>query len=83
MMRIPHELQEEFPQETRFMERLIKSDYEFGRLAARCDGVNREIYSIESGEEPTTDEVLEKLKKRRLKLKDEIAEFLGKLERRM
>ena len=38
---------------------------------------------IESEEEPTTDEVLEKLKKRRLKLKDEIAAFLGKLERRM
>ena len=47
------------------------------------DEVNRNIYRIESGEEPTTDEVLERLKKRRLKLKDEIAAILTKLEHRM
>jgi uncharacterized protein YdcH (DUF465 family) len=83
MMRIPHELPEEFPQDAKFIERWIKTDYEFGRLAARYDELNREIYQIESGDEPTTDEVLEKLKKRRLKLKDEIAAFIGKMERRM
>jgi uncharacterized protein YdcH (DUF465 family) len=83
MIRIPHELQDEFPQETQYIGRLMKTDYEFWRLAASYDGINREIFRIESEEEPTTDEVLEKLKKRRLKLKDEIAEFLGKLERRM
>jgi uncharacterized protein YdcH (DUF465 family) len=83
MIRIPHELRDEFPQEARFIERLIKADYEFGRLAANYDEINSEIYRIESEEEPTTDEVLEKLKKRRLKLKDEVADFLGKLERRM
>ena len=83
MMRIPHELPEEFPQDAKFIERWIKTDYEFGRLAARYDELNREIYQIESGDEPTTDEVLENLKKRRLKLKDEIAAFIGKMERRM
>lgn len=83
MMRIPHELPEEFPQDAKFIERWIKTDYEFGRLATRYDELNREIYQIESGDEPTTDEVLEKLKKRRLKLKDEIAAFIGKMERRM
>jgi uncharacterized protein YdcH (DUF465 family) len=83
MIHIPHELRDEFPQEAQFIERLIKTDYGFGRLAASYDAVNRNIYRIESEEEPTTDEVLEKLKKRRLKLKDEIAAFLGKLERRM
>lgn len=83
MMRIPHELPEEFPQEARFIERWIKTDHDFGRLATRYDEVNREIYRIESGDEPTTDEVLEKLKKQRLKLKDEIATFIIKLERRM
>jgi hypothetical protein len=41
------------------------------------------IYRIESEEEPTTDEVLERLKKRRLRLKDEIAAMLARLERRM
>lgn len=83
MMHIPHELQEEFPQEVPFIERLIKTNYQFRRLASRYDEVNRNIYRIESEEEPTTDELLERLKKRRLKLKDEIAAMLAKLERRM
>jgi uncharacterized protein YdcH (DUF465 family) len=41
------------------------------------------MYRIESEEAPTTDEVIEKLKKRRLKLKDEIAAILAKVARRM
>lgn len=82
-MRIPHSLPDEFPDETVFIARLIKTNYQFRRLAARYDEVNRHIYRIESEEEPTADEVLERLKKRRLKLKDEIATVLGKLERRM
>ncbi|HEY6860643.1 MAG TPA: DUF465 domain-containing protein [Pseudolabrys sp.] len=82
-MHIPHELQDEFPDEALFIERLIKSNYEFGQLAAHYNEVNRQIYRIETEEEPTTDEVLERLKKQRLKLKDDIANRLMKLERRM
>lgn len=83
MMRIPHELQDEFPQETLFIERLATTNYTFRRLVTRYDEVNRNIYRIESDDAPTADDVLEKLKKRRLKLKDEIASMLAKLERRM
>jgi uncharacterized protein YdcH (DUF465 family) len=83
MTRIPHDLPEEFPRETALIERLTKNNYEFRRLAERYDEVNRKIHRIESEEEPTTDEVLERLKKRRLKLKDEIAAVLAKLEHRM
>ena len=83
MVRIPHDLREEFPQETALIERLIRDDYQFRRLADRYDEVNRSIYRIETEEEPTTDEVLERLKKRRLKLKDDVAAILAKLERRM
>jgi len=82
-MRIPHELQDEFPDEAQFIERLRKSNYELDRLAAHYDEVNRQIYRIESEEEPTADEVLERLKKQRLKLKDDIASMLRKMERRM
>lgn len=82
-MHIPHELQDEFPGEALFIERLIKSNYEFAQLAAHYNEVNRQIYRIETEEEPTTDEVLERLKKQRLKLKDDIANQLMKLERRM
>ena len=82
-MHIPHELRDEFPQESSLIERMIRTNYEFRRLALRYDEVNRNIYRIESEEEPTTDEVLERLKKLRLKLKDEIAAILTKLEHRM
>ena len=82
-MRIPHDLQDEFPDEAQFIERLRKSNYELDRLAAHYDEVNRQIYRIESEEEQTADEVLERLKKQRLKLKDDIASMLRKMERRM
>jgi hypothetical protein len=82
-MHIPHELPEEFPDESGLIARLTKKNYLFGRLVSRYDEINLQIYRIESEDEPTTDEVLERLKKERLKLKDEIARMLTRVERRM
>ena len=82
-MRIPHELEDEFPGQVSLIGRLTKTNYEFGRLAAAYDEVNRQIWRIESGGEPTSDEVLEELKKRRLLLKDDIEKLLTKEPRRM
>ena len=66
-MDIPHELREEFPQEISPIERMTRTNYEFRRLAERYHEVNRNIYRI-------------RLKKWRLKLKDEIVAILTKLE---
>jgi len=82
-MNFPHELQDEFPDQAALIERLTKTNYDFGRLVAAYDEVNRQIYRVESEDEPTIDEELEKLKKRRLLLKDDIAALLTKFERRM
>lgn len=82
-MHIPHELQDEFPDETMLIARLTKTNYLFRRLVGRYDAANRQIFRIESGDEPTTDEVLERLKKQRLKFKDQIARMLTRVERRM
>jgi uncharacterized protein YdcH (DUF465 family) len=82
-MRIPHELPEEFPDEARFIDQLSRSNHEFQRLVADYNEINQRICRIESEDEPTTDEVLQVLRKRRLKLKDDIAAMLTKLERRM
>ena len=82
-MHIPHELTDEFPDETVLITRLIKTNYLFRRTASRYDAVNRQIFRIESGEEPTADEVLERLEKERLRLKDQIARMLTRTERRM
>jgi uncharacterized protein YdcH (DUF465 family) len=82
-MRIPHDLQDEFPGLEAIVERLTRTNYEFGRLAAAYDEINRHIWRIESEYEATTDDVLENLKKRRLLLKDDIAALLVKEQRRM
>jgi uncharacterized protein YdcH (DUF465 family) len=83
MVHIPHSLADEFPQQTALIDRLTRTNHDFERLVRRYDEVNRDIYRIESEEAPAADEVLEKLKKQRLKLKDEIAALLAKSERRM
>ena len=80
---IPHELADEFPDETALIARLAETNHLFRQLAGRYDEANRQIFQIESGEAPTADEVLERLKKQRLKLKDEIARMLTRVERRM
>jgi uncharacterized protein len=82
-MHVPHELKEEFSAETELIERLRKTNHEFGQLAARYDEVNLNIHRIESDEQPAEDAVVEEFKKQRLKLKDEIAAFLLRIERRM
>jgi uncharacterized protein YdcH (DUF465 family) len=82
-MRIPHELQDEFRNETALIARLTETNHLFGQLASRYDEVNRHIHRIESEDEPTADDVLERLKKQRLELKDEIAAMLTRVERRM
>ncbi len=82
-MRIPHELRAEFSDDERLVERLARTNYLFRRLAARYEEVNGSIVRIESEDLPTSDEVLERLKKRRLKLKDDIAALIAQLKNRM
>lgn len=82
-MHIPHALPQEFSAQAGLIERLKKTDHDFGRLVSRYDEVNRNVHRIESGEEPAEDAVVETLRKQRLKLKDEIASFLARIERRM
>ena len=82
-MRIPHELRDEFPDQILLTTQLAKTNYLFRQAASRYEAVNRQIFRVESEEEPTSDEVLERLKKERLKLKDHIARMFIRTERRM
>lgn len=45
-MRFPHELQDEYPDQAPLIERLTKTNYEFERLAAAYDEVNRHIWRV-------------------------------------
>jgi uncharacterized protein YdcH (DUF465 family) len=82
-MHIPHELQDEFSSQAGLIDRLRNTNHDFGRLASRYEEVNRNIHRIESEQEYAEDAVVEEFKKQRLKLKDEIASLLVRVERRM
>jgi uncharacterized protein len=64
MEHIPHELPDAFPTEKHLIERLTKTNYEFSRTATWYDDVNPQIHRIESEDEPTSDEVLERYARR-------------------
>jgi len=76
MTHVPHSLHEEFPTAAAAISRLKIGDAHFARLAESYEHLNREIHRIETDVEPASDETLESLKKKRLKIKDEIAAML-------
>ena len=64
MSHVPHELHEEFPDDTATLHTLKTSDAHFTRLADEYHEVNREVHRIETDVTPASDEVLEDLKKK-------------------
>ncbi|MCA1300703.1 YdcH family protein [Stappia indica] len=77
MSHVPHDLHEEFPESAEALHALKVSNAHFAKLADEYHTVNREIHRIESEVAPASDEALEELKKKRLHLKDQIAELLS------
>ena len=76
MANTPHELSEEFPEMADRIRELRTSDNHFARLADEYHAVNRQIHRIETRVEPASEDVEEELKRRRVRLKDEIAQML-------
>ena len=77
MSHVPHELAEEFPEAAEKIHALKTSNAHFARLAETYHEVNREIHRIETRIEPTSDEVEQELRRKRLHLKDEIAAMIA------
>lgn len=77
MSHVPHELHEEFPEAAEAIHALKGANAHFARLSDEYHSINRQIHRIEAEIEPTSDEVLEDLKKKRLHLKDEIAAMIA------
>lgn len=78
MKNTPHELAEEFPDQTSKIHDLKEKDAHFARLADEYHEVNREIHRLETRVEAASDFREEDLRKKRLQLKDEIAAMLAK-----
>jgi uncharacterized protein YdcH (DUF465 family) len=70
-------LHEEFPTQIETIHSLKGSNAHFARIAEAYHELNRAIHRIETDVEPAGDETLENMKKKRLSLKDEIAQFLA------
>ncbi|MHB1199964.1 MAG: YdcH family protein [Polaromonas sp.] len=71
-----HDLAHEFPQYLQQMRSLRASDARFASLFTRYDADNQSIANYEQGIGSISDQALEALKKRRLKIKDEIYQVL-------
>jgi uncharacterized protein len=76
MSHVPHELHDEFPEAAETLHQLKTENTHFAKLADEYHLVNREIHRIEADVEAASDTRTEDLKKRRLSLKDEIAELI-------
>lgn len=78
MSNTPHTLAEEFPDQTELIHKLKVSDAQFARLLEDYDEVNDQIHLAETNVKPMDHFEEEKLRKRRLQIKDAIAEALSK-----
>ncbi|WP_372426715.1 YdcH family protein [Salinarimonas chemoclinalis] len=77
MSHVPHELAEEFPEAAERIHMLKQENAHFARLADEYHELNRTIHRIETRVEPTSEEVEQDLRRKRLVLKDEIAAMLS------
>lgn len=73
----PHQLLEEFPDKAEKILRLKASDPQFAQIFTAYHQLNHEIVEAETNVHPTSDEVLEGMKKKRLLMLDKVAGMLG------
>jgi uncharacterized protein YdcH (DUF465 family) len=72
-----NDLASDFPGQEERIHTLKTSNNHFARLYDEYDELNHTISRIETRIEPTTEDVEEELKRRRVRLKDEIAAMLA------
>lgn len=70
MYGVRHNLVEEFPEYSRYIEYLKTNDLEFASLLARYDQTDKRIYGYARNQQSTTDAHMEQLKRLRVRLKD-------------
>jgi uncharacterized protein YdcH (DUF465 family) len=76
MSNAPNDLAQDFPDKIDRIHQLKTSNNRFARLYDEYNELNRTIHRIETRVEPTTADVEEDLKRRRVRIKDEILAIL-------
>ena len=71
-----HGLVNEFPEYKQRIHDLKMNDRHFDRLLEKYETIDKEVFRIEEQIENTTDDYLEELKFKRLRLKDELYALL-------
>lgn len=74
---LKHDIAHEFPKLKPKIQSLKTLNLHFAKLYKEYDELNHEIAKVETGGAVMADEALEILKKKRLKLKDEIVRMLN------
>jgi uncharacterized protein YdcH (DUF465 family) len=73
-----HTILQDFPEMSEHIHEIKKTNSHFASLSDKYDELVHSINRMESGAETFADEQLEELKKKRLKLKDELFGLLKK-----
>ena len=73
-----HDLIHEFPELREKIHELKISNNHFRRLFDDYHSSDHDVHRVESGVEPTSDEVLNEMRRKRLALKDELYRLLTK-----
>jgi len=71
-----HPLVKEFPESKNRIHELKMKNNHFAKLMKQYEDIDKHVFRIECDAEPTGDEYLRDLKKKRLKLKDELYSFI-------
>ncbi len=71
-----HPLVKEFPEHKDAIHRLKMENAHFQALMEKYEELDKHIFRIEDGSEPSEDTVVEQLKKERLALKDQALQML-------
>ncbi len=73
-----HAILKEFPQYKERIHDLKAKDAHFAKLLENYDAVDKELFRIENEEETPSNTYTENLKKKRLKLKDELFAIISR-----
>ena len=71
-----HPLVKEFPQYREQIHQLKMKNNRFHKLMGKYEDLDKQVFRIEDGSHPTSDEYVEQLKKERLLLKDQLFELI-------
>lgn len=76
MSHVPHALHEEFPELADKIHQMKTENAHFQKLFDEYHEVNRAVHRAETDVEPTDDQHMEEMRKKRLALKDELYAML-------